>query len=324
MKKPLVSIIMSVYNAESLIDESLNSILNQTYSNLEIIVVDDCSTDSTTESLKKYKDDRLTIIYNDINKGLTINLNTALLLCKGKYIARMDADDISDLKRIESQVDFLEKHPNIDILGTQITELNGRKFLALLPLSNSDIKASLCFYNPIAHPTVMMRRSGNHFHLKYNEQVKKAQDYELWCRISSKSKFANLSKKLLRYRVHEGQISVKNKEEQIYFFEKTRIEYLISMGLSIDDIYNVFAIEKYANLDQKRISLYKNIFSKNCILDKRSLKRALKYQIFQLIIKSSNDKRIKIFLLLRNSFLNAAKFLVLEQFNRYWYKKNEL
>lgn len=209
---PLVSVIMSSYNEEKYIGEAIESILNQTYENLELIIIDDASTDNTANIIQNYKDERIIYWRNETNRKLAHNLNYAISISKGTYIARMDADDIACLDRIEKQVNFLEKNLEIDVLGTYAQSFGQETKKMIYPQKHDEIKAELLFKNAICHPTVMFRRKSIDF--KYNEKCAAGQDYELWSRIIWNKNFYNLPESLLNYRMHVGQTKKKNPIEQ--------------------------------------------------------------------------------------------------------------
>ncbi len=214
----MISIIMSVYNAEKYLKESLESILSQTYKNFEFIIVEDCSSDSSLNILKEYamQDQRIILIENKRNLGLTKNLNKAIKISKRKYIARMDADDISEKNRLEEQIKFLENNHEIDILGTfskninELGEVIGRR---KAPIKHEDILKLLPKVNPIAHPTVMFRKSSLKQIGGYNEAYRKCQDYELWFRAASFGlKMHNIPNFLMKYRMNDNYVTRKSWE----------------------------------------------------------------------------------------------------------------
>ena len=199
---------MSVYNAEHYLVDSIKSILNQSYSDLEFLIVDDCSSDNSYNIIKRFadKDPRIRHFKNNINKGLTKNLNFLISISKGTYIARMDADDISLGQRFEKQIDFLEKNISIDILGTSIQEINEKGellFIRKYPNEPKIIRQYICKASPIAHPAVMMRK--NVFNnLSYNEKLRTSQDIDLWFNaLKNGYQISNLNEILLFYRRSE-------------------------------------------------------------------------------------------------------------------------
>ena len=220
MSNPLVSVLIPCYNVENYVIESITSILDQTYTNLEIIAINDCSTDSTKEKLKLLakKDSRIQIYNNDVNLKLIKTLNKGIGLCSGEYIARMDADDISLPTRIEKQVHFLNNHPDYDIVSTMFyTFRSGSKKRNLYknPTLFEDLQAYLLFKNGICHPAAMIRKTlFVEKNLKFEEDYLHVEDYALWSKALYCTKLANLDEALLNYRVHEQQVSTLNNNSQ--------------------------------------------------------------------------------------------------------------
>lgn len=217
-----VSIAMSAYNCEPFLEQALESLVNQSYLEFELILFDDASTDSTKKIIQNFatKDARIIPIYNDINKGLTANLNKAISLSKGLYIARMDADDIALSSRIEKQVKFLDDHQNIDLVGTAAFDINeyGEEIqLRKLPELHDDIIALLPKANPITHSTVMFRKNSFASIGYYNEAYRTTQDYEMWFRAAGKGlKFHNLQEILLKYRMDNNYHKRKSFRYRLY------------------------------------------------------------------------------------------------------------
>ena len=202
---PLISVIMSTRNGEKTLLESIESILNQSISNLELIICDDASTDNTLELLKQaqQKDSRIVIIHNETNLGLSRSLNKCLKQSTGEYIARMDDDDYSFENRFEKQIEVLEKHPEYAFVGTGCICFNGieegdmRNFPEI-PNTKNLIKGS-----PYLHPSVMFRREAIMSVGGYSEKpyaIRRAQDYELFMRMASQNLCGyNMQEPLIRY-----------------------------------------------------------------------------------------------------------------------------
>ena len=228
-QKPLVSVLIPCYNCEEYVEEAVMSIIKQTYSNLEILVIDDGSTDNTKTILQRLaqKDSRIRYIKNEENLKLIKTLNKGLDLCNGKYIARMDADDISLPTRIEKQVNFLETHPEIGVVGTYIQIFGVRKSVWKMDTKDKYIRAHLFCNSSFAHPSVMMRTSIlRDNHLYYNTDYPHAEDYKLWCDIAQYTKLANIPEILLFYRINENQVSNKYNKEQKETAQRIREEYI--------------------------------------------------------------------------------------------------
>ena len=216
---PEISVILPVYNAEQYIAEAVNSILNQTFNDFECIIINDGSTDNSLTILQELakKDPRIVLVSRE-NKGLIATLNEAISHAKGKFIARMDADDIALPLRLEKQYHYLTKNPTVAVLGTGYRFISesgeiGRKRHTLSTFN--DVKASLFFGNPIAHPSVMINYQLLGKQYRYKEHYKTIEDFELWCRISQKYKIENLKEVLLHSRLLATSISGQNIDKQI-------------------------------------------------------------------------------------------------------------
>ena len=201
-----ISVVLPVYNCERFLSESILSILNQTFSNFKLIIVDDCSTDGSGDIVRNFssKDDRIELIRNTRNLKLANSLNTAICASNSKYIARMDADDISALNRLELQYDFLEKNQNVVIVGSNmdiIDEDGSSNGCRMYYETDSRIRDSMFFYSPFCHPAIMMRSSALDVAGLYRSNFNPAEDYELYFRLGRVGEFANIPKSLLKYRV---------------------------------------------------------------------------------------------------------------------------
>lgn len=221
MNKPLVSVLMPCYNAEKHVEQALRSIMNQTYDNLEIITINDCSTDKTREILISLADidRRIKVIDNETNLRLIATLNKGISLCNGAYIARMDADDISLPERIEKEVFFLEKNKDIDIVSTLFyafpSSNPSKRSLHHNPSKPEELQAYMLFKSGICHPASMIRkRVFTELGLKFENQYLHVEDYALWSKAIYKTKIANITEPLLLYRVHENQVSSLNEQLQ--------------------------------------------------------------------------------------------------------------
>ncbi|PXV60959.1 glycosyl transferase family 2 [Dysgonomonas alginatilytica] len=221
MSKPLVSVLIPCYNVENYVIESVSSIMTQTYTNLEIIIINDSSSDGTANKLEELarKDQRIKIYNNDVNLRLIKTLNKGVELCNGKYIARMDADDISFPSRIEKQVDFLERNLDYDIVSTMFYTFktdNSKRNLYINPVTHEELQAYLLFRSGICHPAVMIRKTlFTELGLKFEEKYLHVEDYALWSKALYCTRLANINEPLLYYRVHESQVSSLNEKKQI-------------------------------------------------------------------------------------------------------------
>ncbi len=205
---------MAVYNGARFLQEAIDSIVRQTFDDWEMIAVDDCSTDHTAAILAQAaaRDNRIRISRLPANVGATKALNEGARLARGRYIARMDADDVSLPRRLETQVAYLNAHPEIAVVGSWVRRLDDNGVVGAVheyPTRPAQIAWSLFFFNSLAHPTVMMRRSALDIDAVYNPQYRLAQDYELFTRLSQRVKLANIPEPLLLYRTWAGSSSRK-------------------------------------------------------------------------------------------------------------------
>jgi len=210
-----LSVIMPVYNAGDFLADAVNSILCQSMQNFEFIIIDDGSTDNSGEILGSFTDDRIRLVKNGANRGVTFSLNVGLQLARGEYVARMDADDISLPERFEMQLAVLDERPNVALCGSWIEFFGNRSHVLQYPVHSDAIKCYLLVAPPFAHPAVVMRRSVLVAHnLQYDESLRYAQDYDLWLRILQVAAGANVARPLLRYREHMAQVSSFHHDEQ--------------------------------------------------------------------------------------------------------------
>jgi glycosyltransferase involved in cell wall biosynthesis len=204
--KPLISVVMSVYNAQKYLKYSIESILNQTYQNFEFIIINDGSTDRSLEIIEKYKlEDKRIVLISRENRGLIASLNEGIAISKGKYIARMDSDDISLPDRLKEQVEFMEKNEDIDVVGCYFQLIDKTSKVIddkKVSLSKEEILMNLCYTVPFAHPSVMIRKE---IFKKFQYENSAVEDYLLWTKIFNGNNFANLDKILFQYRYHYGE-----------------------------------------------------------------------------------------------------------------------
>lgn len=245
---------MSVYNGEKYLQEAINSILNQTFADFEFIIIDDASTDKTHEILENFKekDSRILIINKEKNigsKGFIENLNIGLKNAKGKLIARMDADDISNPERFQKQLDFLNKNENIFMVGSSLQLIDENGFeTKLLPTFSEDKDIQKNMFKNIAmyHPVIFFRNNRKIF---YREKMQFCEDYDLFFRLMTDNyKFGNIDKPLLKYRILKDSESRKgNKIIRWLFVEKAREFYLERLKTGKDS-YDSFEPETILNI----------------------------------------------------------------------------
>lgn len=206
--EPLVSVIMPVYNSEKFIKETVYSILNQTYKNMELIAVIDAPTDHTVDIIESIHDPRMRLFYNSKNKGISYTTNKGIKEANGKYIALMDHDDIAVPDRLQAQVDFLEEHEEIDILGGANCTIDAEGNIVTptdVPRFNPKyIKALLHFQSAVHNSTTMMRKDFiDKNHLSYKENCYGMQDFRFFMESSKVGQITSLNKLLNCWRSHE-------------------------------------------------------------------------------------------------------------------------
>ncbi len=199
---------MAVFNGAKFLTESINSILNQSFSDFEFIIIDDGSADDSVNIVRNFGDKRIRFFKNDKNRGLPYSLNQGIKLSRGDYLVRMDQDDVSFPKRIAIQVDYMDVHPDVDICGAAVkTTLNNHKIVSMRPEDSEEIKATLLFNNVLSHSSVIIRKKAiEREKLFYDPAIKNAEDYEFWTRCCWKLKITNLTTPLVFYRRHQSQM----------------------------------------------------------------------------------------------------------------------
>lgn len=242
--RPLVSVLMSCFNVEKYIESAITSLLEQSYQNIEFIFINDGSTDNTLDLMKTFKDQRIKLIDHE-NQGIVSSLNEGLGYCNGKYIARMDADDICKLDRIEKQVSFMEASPEVAACGGAINEFNGQGIIKKTskPTTHIDLLFFSLSRAPISNPSAMIRRSVLIEHnIEYDPIYKYSEDVKFWFDIAKVAKLANLTDVLLEYRKSEGQVTTMHRSKQKSLANKARTEfYYFIQGnlLSLGELSNV-------------------------------------------------------------------------------------
>ena len=216
---------MSVYNGAKYLREAVESILNQTFSDFEFIIINDGSTDDTEKIIAEFGDKRIVRLKNEKNIGLVKSLNLGLKIARGEFIARMDADDISNPERFEKQIKYFERHPETGVLGTNINHIDSREnFIAVLeqPATHYPIFWKMLFDCAIIHPTVMMKRDVVMETGGYDPRFIHTEDTELWSRLIFSTRFANLQEILHSRRLHGKSIMNTQSKTQYHFSVKIR------------------------------------------------------------------------------------------------------
>lgn len=207
---PTVSVLLPAYNAGEYILEAMRSILSQTFSDFELLVLLDPSSDDTEEKVRSLSDNRIRIVASTERRGLSGSLNRGISLARGAYVARMDADDISHPRRLAAQVRFLERRSDYIGCGTWM-RIYGQRDLIRHEHDPDRLRARLLFDTQFAHPSVVIRTEYlKRQDLQYDERAKFGEDYDLWIRLIRLGKFTNIRMPLVRYRHHPRSLSVHN------------------------------------------------------------------------------------------------------------------
>jgi glycosyltransferase involved in cell wall biosynthesis len=278
--KKLISVILPVYNSEKYIFEAVQSILYQTYTNFELLILDDGSIDNTISIIENFNDERIILFKSEKNYGIVHQLNKGIDNCKGEFIARMDADDISHPERFEKQIIFFEdsRNSDIDVLGTDAMKIGDEN--GIFEFKNykpKQISFLLNFNCAILHPSVMIRKRIFEKGLRYSENYKFAEDFALWKKIDNGSNISILPEILIDYRIHKSQTNKSSKRrniqlksvievaklkspnliDNVLFNHKIKLK-LINMGFGGNYIYKLSFYEKLFIRYQKKILGIKN------------------------------------------------------------------
>lgn len=237
MEQYPVTVLMGVYNAAAFLQDSVGSILRQSFPAFELLVINDGSSDKSAEVLAGFQDKRLTVLQNPANLGLIATLNRGLDSAKGKYIVRMDADDIALPQRLQRLVDYMEAHPEVGVCGSAIRHFGESETVWTPPLTDESVRVRLLWDNALAHPSVIMRRELlDRFALRYRAEYPHCEDYRLWTECVQHFPVCNVPEVLLRYRLHPAQVSKRRSNEQNASFRRILMAYIAqTLGLSTDE-----------------------------------------------------------------------------------------
>lgn len=235
---PLVSVVMPCHNGAQYISEAIRSVLAQSYVNWELIVVDDGSTDDSLSIVKSMKDSRITLVRNKKNYGICHSLNKGIKRAKGKYIARLDADDMMLPGRLSAQIEFMEQHPDYAVVGGNhiVMDMDGMPLgMTAYPETDKEIRFFANIFNPFAHSSVMIRKAVLEEGYRYSNKYPYCEDYHLWMQIIRKHKLHNLQQTITLYRKNEKGLSVTNAKEQYENSLELSCSYMKRNGFVIKD-----------------------------------------------------------------------------------------
>ena len=262
---PKITVLMPVYNCDLYIATAVESILNQTFTDFEFLIIDDASTDTTLSIIQSYTDPRIQLIEKSVNSGYTHSLNYGLQLAKGKYIARMDGDDISYPERFAKQLAYLETNPDTVVCGTTYKIVGNNKKIRL-PEKHDEIAIGFLKGNCIAHPSVMIRKEClDTFLIQYDVTKEPAEDYDMWIRLLAIGKLHNLQDVLLEYRLYSNQVSRKRALEQLNSDVKSKFKLMNYLEVKWTDDEIKFLERNFKNSETigfKDIKVFKQIQKK--------------------------------------------------------------
>lgn len=276
--KPILSVILPVYNGQDYLVEAINSVLSQSFDDFELVIINDGSTDSSATIIEKLDDSRIRF-FQQTNKGLPATLNKAISLARGEYIARQDQDDVSFRHRFEQQVAFLEANQDVGIIGTSaeiwVGNSPSNRFLRH-PTEDALLKFDLLFDNHFVHSSVMIRRAVFDDLGGYSENFLRQppEDYELWSRVMKKYKVANLPDVLLKYREVEGSMSRTGVNPFLPNLIKISSENIAWASGYSDNSAEVIAISKLSHGVYDQIPHGVGIFEMKAVLKRAALKIA--------------------------------------------------
>ncbi len=230
---PEISVVLPVYNGGRFVGEAVDSILRQTFEDFEFIIVDDGSTDTTPSVLQKVRDSRIRVIKNESNKGIVYSLNRGIAEARGAYIARMDSDDVALPDRFMLQRAELGGNARLAAVGGQTVLIDGsgkERGTEVYPCSWHSIRRSMFVRNPLAHGTVLMRRSALPADGPYDARFLHNEDYALWLRLAASHELANIPAIVMKRRIHDKNITVEKELELVHYRR-------ITLRHAVDDLF---------------------------------------------------------------------------------------
>ena len=224
---PRVTVLMPVYNAGLYVYEAVESVLQQSYTDYELLIIDDGSSDDTLQKITMFDDPRIRIVKNETNMGLVHTLNRGIQLAEGEFIARMDGDDICLPHRLERQINYMEQHPNVGMCGSHVQVIHSGEVWEL-PQDPNELKVLLMFHCT----SVMIRKNVlDDNELYYDLHYSHAEDYDLWVRLAEVTQLTNIPEVLLMYRQHDTQVSKVHHAAQVHNADRVRMRQLNSLGI---------------------------------------------------------------------------------------------
>ena len=331
--KPKISVIMAVYNGQDYLNKAIDSILNQTFTDFEFIIVDDCSSDNTILIINSYDDKRIKLFRNKVNRGQTPSLNIAVNKSKGFYLARIDADDIYMPNKLEVQFEFMQRNSDVSVCGTMSNciDENGNIYSnRSFPINPTDIYFRMFYHSPVNHVSVIMRASDIKKVGTYDENYPICADFALWSKLIKHGyKLANVPLMLTKFRVHTKSLTVENKlgksaeeSSQIIY---DNIKSLLKMNISKSNCRNIVLMlwpaeniniigltKAYLNLVDIANKVYDNKIPNQISL---SLKKLLLKSLIKRGLYNKSNKNFRLLFIdvlnvFKNYYLNPIVLLI--------------
>lgn len=262
LANPRVTVLMPVYNGERYLREAMDSILAQTFTDFEFLIIDDGSADRSVEIIRSYDDPRIRLVHNEKNLKLIAALNRGFDLARGEFLARMDCDDISLPTRLARQVEFMAAHPEVGVCGTWARKIDdqGRITGHLKPPAGRKFEKLIWRPSPINHPTAFIRNTV-YMNFRYDYNYADAEDYELWLRVSGAAGLDNLDEFLLLYRIHPASVTSLRREAQLGSVYKAFRKFYGAGDISYEEFLSVIYESNKLN-PFKRACIYSRIAAK--------------------------------------------------------------
>lgn len=320
---PQVSVVMPVYNAEAYLKEAIESILHQTFKDFELLVFNDGSTDASASIVQSYGDSRIRFFDRSVNVGYVHLLNEGIALAQGKYIARMDADDVSYPERLQQQVAFMESHSEVVLCGTRYIHIGKTVGRGALPCEDEAIRIALLHNNVFAHPSVMLRRSILELNRLQYPIVPIIEDYALWIQLAALGKFANLPDYLIGYRDGVGVSSKKFPEELLAQNNRLKVAYakqvFQSTVLTTEEIGQLsYLLNQKKMQDLHQLEDYKTLIHKvlksfrSTTISQEAMTRFLKHQFYYACTLSAHLGPAVFYKYIRSGLIQAPPLLLLK------------
>lgn len=295
---PIVSVLMPIFNVGPYLREAIDSILEQSFKDFELIALDDCSQDESQSILETYTDPRIVRYRGEKNVGLANILNIGIMMARGKYIARMDSDDISLPQRLQIQVEYLDSHRGVDLISTGMQRFGTSNAIISHNTDFEDIKFNALFFSPVLHASSMWRKSKFvENNLFYRQEMVPSEDYDLWTRaIAHGVILSNIPDILYLYRTHQGQATSNIKRESKDSVISDYFIRTVFPGISDEQVQTLRNIWRKQSAESFKdvISTYEDANAKSGFFDQKALHKRLMRQYKAILFKEMEQAGIRI------------------------------